>query len=233
MLVGRIYRKALIGVGGNRTFLRVAYLLWRAFPYPLRRRVTALFIGYVLWQKRALGWEQQDEITPTKDLGGLAYWGVPKIDLATYQLSIDGAVAQAQSFSFTQLQARPAVSEPVRMDCVGGFRNNSIMKGIRVKDLLDQAEVNPDAQRAVFHCADGYYTSIELTDLINRQAFLAYSVNGESLDKFGFPLRLAVPGKYGYQWAKWVVRIELVTDKRKGYWPELGLPDRGDVGDRW
>jgi hypothetical protein len=47
------------------------------------------------------------------------------------------------------------------------------------------------------------------------------------------PLRLAIPGKYGYQWAKWVVRIELVADDRKGHWAKLGLPDRGDICDAW
>ena len=44
---------------------------------------------------------------------------------------------------------------------------------------------------------------------------------------------MAIPGKYGYQWAKWVQRLEVVTDGRKGYWAELGLSDRGDVGDVW
>ena len=53
------------------------------------------------------------------------------------------------------------------------------------------------------------------------------------MPKFGFPLRLAMPGKYGYQWAKWIQRLEVVTDDRKGYWAELGLSDRGDVGDAW
>ena len=62
---------------------------------------------------------------------------------------------------------------------------------------------------------------------------MAYRVNGECLEKFGYPLRLAIPGKYGYKWAKWVVRIELVAHDRKGYWEGLGLPDRADLGDIW
>ena len=69
--------------------------------------------------------------------------------------------------------------------------------------------------------------------LLERDAFLAYSVNGEAVPKLGYPLRLAIPGKYGYQWAKWVVRIELVSDDRMGHWAKLGLPDRGDIGDAW
>ena len=69
--------------------------------------------------------------------------------------------------------------------------------------------------------------------LLERDAFLAYSVNGEAVPKLGYPLRLAIPGSYGYQWAKWVVRIELVSDDRMGHWAKLGLPDRGDIGDAW
>ena len=72
-----------------------------------------------------------------------------------------------------------------------------------------------------------------MSDILEKDPFLAYAINGQEAPKFGFPLRLAIPGKYGYQWAKWVVRVELVTDQRKGYWAQLGLPDRGDVGDVW
>ena len=74
---------------------------------------------------------------------------------------------------------------------------------------------------------------LDLRELLEREAFLAYRVNDQDIPKFGYPLRLAIPGKYGYQWAKWVVKIELVADQRKGYWPGLGLPDRGDLGDIW
>ena len=126
-----------------------------------------------------------------------------------------------------------SVKREVRMDCVGGFRNKSIMDGIPLAILLERADLRPTARRAIFHCADGYYTSISLADLAERRAFLAHRVNGEAVGRPGYPLRLAVPGKYGYKWAKWLVRIELVADERKGYWERLGLPDRADVGDIW
>ena len=105
--------------------------------------------------------------------------------------------------------------------------------GVGVSQLLDMAGVSEQARRVVFHCLDGYYVSLEIKDLRDREAFLASTTNGEELPKFGFPLRLAMPRKYGYQWAKWVNRLEVVTDDRKGYWAKLGLPDRGDVGDVW
>ncbi len=138
-----------------------------------------------------------------------------------------------RKFGLEQLQALPGVSRQVRQDCVGGFRNNSIMTGVALQTLLDISGVDSDARRAVFHCADGYYSSLELNELLDREAFLAYEINHQKISQFGYPLRLVAPGKYGYQWAKWVRRIELVPDQRKGHWARLGLPDRGDVGDIW
>ena len=232
-MIARAYRKALITVGGNTTVLRAMAFLWKAIPYKPRRGVTALFIKAVLFEKRLLKIEEQTEITPLKDLGSLAYWGVPEVDLNRFTLTVDGAVDRPLSLSWQELLALPHVNQQVRMDCVGGFRNNSVMAGVPVQHLLELASVSSQARRVVFHCLDGYYVSLELKDLRDREAFLADTTNGEELPKFGFPLRLAMPGKYGYQWAKWVQRLEVVTDDRKGYWAELGLSDRGDVGDVW
>lgn len=99
--------------------------------------------------------------------------------------------------------------------------------------MLALAGVNKDATTAVFTCADGYVTTHPIKDLTDSNAFLAIEVNGERIDRFGFPLRLVAPGKYGYKWAKWIVRIDLVDGDRKGTWERLGLPHRGRVGDIW
>ncbi len=227
------FRTVVITVSGNRTVLRIFYYPWRAFPYPLRRVGAALFIKSVLFQKKLFRVDSQNELTPTKQLLNLSFWGIPEIDLKDYRLHIGGAVWQPMSFSFDEIRALPSITRQVRMDCVGGTRNNSIMEGVLLGEFLERAGIKPETRRVVFHCADGYYTSIGLKELLEREAFLAYTVNNEALPKFGYPLRLAIAGKYGYQWAKWVVRIELVADERKGYWARFGLPDRADLGDIW
>ena len=232
-MVAVAFRTLVIRVGGNRTLLRLLYLIWRAFPYRPHRLVTALFIKIVLFQKRLFRVDNQNEITPLQLLGSLPFWGVPQVDTGRYRLDITGTVAREASFSFAQILQLPSSERQVRMDCVGGFRNNSFMKGTPLGPLLDLAGPRPETRRVVFHCADGYFSSIDLAVLLEREAFLAYSVNGEAVPKLGYPLRLAIPGKYGYQWAKWVVRIELVADDRKGHWAELGLPGRGNTGDVW
>ena len=228
-----IFRTALVRVGGNRWSLRACFYPWRALPYPLRRLVTAGYILLSLRAKRMLKVDSQDALTAMDQLGTLSFWGVPEIAVENYRLVIDGEVEVDQSLSLEQLQSLPAITRQVRLDCVGGFRNNSLMEGVSLQTLLDISGVGPDARRAVFHCADGYYSSLELSELLDREAFLAYGINHQKVPQFGYPLRLVAPGKYGYQWAKWVRRIELVPDQRKGHWARLGLPDRGDVGDIW
>ena len=228
-----IFRTLLVKAGSSRRGLRLLYYPWRALPYPLRRLGTALFIVLVLLLKRLFRVDRQNAITPTDELGTLSFWGVPDIDVESYRLEVVGAVSQAESLSYREIRALPSVRRQVRLDCVGGFRNNSLMEGVLLELLLDRSGIQAEARRVIFHCADGYYSSLDLQELLQREAFLAYRVNGQEIPKFGYPLRLAIPGKYGYQWAKWVVKIELVTDRRKGYWPRLGLPDRGDLGDIW
>ena len=223
----------MVKAGGNRWSLRACYYPWRVLPYPLRRAVTAGYILLSLGVKRILKVDAQDALTPMDQLGNLSFWGVPEIAVENYRLAIEGEVELALSLSLEQLQSLPTVTRQVRQDCVGGFRNNSMMEGVALQTLLDISGVGPDARRAVFHCADGYYSSLELSELLDREAFLAYSINRQKLPQFGYPLRLVAPGKYGYQWAKWVRRIELISDQRKGHWARLGLPDRGDLGDIW
>lgn len=224
-------RKVVITAAGNRTALRAFYYPWRGFPYPVRRGMASLYIVMTLFVKKVFRVDRQNDLTLASELLSLSFWGVPEMYLKDYRLRIEGAVEKPSSLAFDEIRALPSVTRQVRMDCVGGTRNNSVMKGVPVQEFLDRSGVQPQARRVVFHCADGYYVSIRLEELLQREAFLAYAINDEEVPRMGYQLRLAIPGKYGYQWAKWVVRIELVADDRKGYWARLGLPDRADVGD--
>ncbi|MCK5438511.1 MAG: molybdopterin-dependent oxidoreductase [Gemmatimonadetes bacterium] len=216
----------------KRGVVRTGHAIYMAVPPPLRRHVAAGYIRVTLFLKRVTRVEEQTELTPVGDAGTLSFWGVPEVDVATFSLSVEGAVERPRSFDHEELMALPSVDELVRMDCVGGFRNNTYMRGVRLDTLFETVGPAPGARRAVFHCADDYFESITLDDLRRHDAFLAYSVNGSAVPHLGYPLRLAIPGKYGYKWPKWVTRIEIVSDVRMGYWPERGLPDRGNVGDR-
>ena len=209
------------------------YYTWVAFPYPIRKPLTSLFILWTLGMKKALGVNRNDSPTPMKDMGNLSFWGVPEIEIASYTLEITGAVSNSLRLPLEELVGMTSLERPVRMDCVGGFRNNSVMKGVPLARLFEIAQLRPEANSAVFRCADGYHTAHLIRDILESNAMMVYEINGERIDKFGFPLRLAAPGTYGYKWPKWVTEIELVKGHPKGYWEEKGLPKRGKVGDIW
>lgn len=232
--LGRAYRRWNAREGrARRVVLMASYYAFIVLPYPLRRVAVAGYIQAVLWLKHWTGVEAQDELTPLDEIGTLSFWGVPDIDLTTCTLAVDGAVESPLLLRYTELLELPSQSRRLRMDCVGGFRNNIEVRGIVLAELLTRARPLDGARRAIFYCADGYFESSSLADLDAAGAMLVFETNGEQSERLGYPLRVAIPGKYGYKWAKWVQRIEIVTHDRKGYWPQRGLPDRADVGDRW
>lgn len=220
-------------ISNSRLVLRIMYYTWVAFPYPIRKPLTAAFLIFVLTMKKLAGVNRNNKPTPQDDLGNLSFWGVPKVDMSSYTLEISGKVSNPMRLTIDELISLESVERPIRMDCVGGFRNNTTMKGVPLATLFDMAGVSPDANAAVFHCADEYFTALQVSDLLSGNALMVYALNGEHIDRFGYPLRLAAPGMYGYKWAKWIIRIELVEDFPKGYWEKKGLPRRGKVGDIW
>jgi DMSO/TMAO reductase YedYZ molybdopterin-dependent catalytic subunit len=74
-------------------------------------------------------------------------------------------------------------------------------------------------------------TPIEaLTD--ERNAILAVGMNGQPLPlEHGYPVRMVVPGLYGYVSAtKWVVSLEVTRfDQHTAYWTDRGWSERGPV----
>ena len=218
----------------NRILLRGIWLPWILLPYPLRKNVTSAGIRAVLLLKRVPGVrpkQRQDTPTPTKKLFTLSFWGAPRITPEEFTLTVEGDISSPLSLSLDDLRSFPVAERQVTLNCVGGLRNVIAARGVALAEILDRARPMPVADTAVFHCADGYFTTHPIQDLLESEAFLAYAINGQEPPAHGYPLRLVAPGKYGYKWAKWVVRLELAAGSPMGYWEQRGLPDRAWVGD--
>jgi DMSO/TMAO reductase YedYZ molybdopterin-dependent catalytic subunit len=171
------------------------------------------------------------KLRPAQDGPVRSALGEPEIQLDSFQLHIDGLVEQPQSLNWNTLLALPPVySDTLLMYCVEGWEVWGNWKGILIQDLLNQAQVAGEGKYVRFHCLDGYTTALPIAYLKKYRGILAYEVNGNFLTKTdGFPLRVVAFGKFGYKWAKWVTRMEILSDSQIGYWENHGYSDRADV----
>ena len=150
----------------------------------------------------------------------------------TWSLRIGGMVDRPLSLNFDDLMARPLVERTITMTCVsnvvgGPYISTADFVGVELRDLLLEAGVQPGADQVLSTSLDGW-TAGSPTDVImepGRGALVAVGMNGEALPaEHGFPVRLIVPGLYGFLSAtKWVTDIELTTFAAdQGYWLQRG-----------
>jgi DMSO/TMAO reductase YedYZ molybdopterin-dependent catalytic subunit len=155
----------------------------------------------------------------------------PKIDLKTYTLLLDGEVEKPLRLGWDDVLKLPKVESTSDFHCVEGWSVlNCRWEGIRFKEIINLVKPREKARFATFECADGYTTSLSLSELSGDDVLLAYKLDGKPLEEgYGFPLRLVVPDKYAYKSALWVTRVRFTTKKELGFWEKRGYSDTADV----
>lgn len=150
----------------------------------------------------------------------------------TWSLRIGGMVDRPIALSFDDILSRPLVERTITMTCVsnvvgGPYISTADFVGVELRDVLMEAGVRPGADQMLSTSLDGW-TAGSPTDVVmeeGRGALIAVGMNGAALPaEHGFPVRLIVPGLYGFLSAtKWVTDIELTTfDAAQGYWLQRG-----------
>jgi DMSO/TMAO reductase YedYZ molybdopterin-dependent catalytic subunit len=162
----------------------------------------------------------------TRDIKGTQY-----IDRENYRLQIDGLVKDPRNFTYEEVIELPETSKVVDLNCVEGWSFTAKWTGVKIADILNETGTLGNATTVVFYSADGYSTSLDLDYLLKNNIILAYRLNDVTLPaERGFPLQLVAENKYGYKWAKWIVRIELRDSPYRGYWEQRGYNNTADVG---
>jgi DMSO/TMAO reductase YedYZ molybdopterin-dependent catalytic subunit len=155
----------------------------------------------------------------------------PVVDGASWSLTIDGMVAKPLSFSHEDIVARAKTQNITTLSCISNELNGDLAgtaewTGLPLRELLEEAGVDPKAVDIVFRAADGYDDSIPLPQAMHPTTLLVTGMNGEPLPPdHGFPARLIVPPIYGMKNVKWVERIEAVDHDYQGYWQTRGWSD--------
>ncbi|WP_308797340.1 molybdopterin-dependent oxidoreductase [Agromyces silvae] len=163
---------------------------------------------------------------------------VPEIDPAEWSLRIHGLVERELTITWDELLALPMAESITTLTCVsnevgGDLIGTAVWLGHPIRELLAQAGPNADADMVLSRSLDGFTASTPIEALEDdRNAILAVGMNGEPLPlEHGFPVRMVVPGLYGYVSAtKWVTELEVTRfDEASAYWTDRGWSERGPI----
>jgi DMSO/TMAO reductase YedYZ molybdopterin-dependent catalytic subunit len=154
---------------------------------------------------------------------------VPRIDPRRWQLRLHGLVDRELRLSFADLLGRRLVERDITLTCVsnevgGPYVGNARWIGVPIRDVLAELGVRDDADAVRSTSVDGLTIGTPLSALTDgRDALFAVAMNGEPLPfDHGFPVRMVVPGLYGYVSAtKWIVDFEVTRfSDFTAYWTE-------------
>jgi DMSO/TMAO reductase YedYZ molybdopterin-dependent catalytic subunit len=158
--------------------------------------------------------------------------GVPMVRLDTWAFEVNGEVENPFKLDWNQFMQLPKTVSASEFDCVTGWTTlDNRWEGVRFGEVAKLARPTAKAKYATIACygAPLYTTSLPLDYLMRDDVLFAYGLDGKSLEpEHGGPLRLVVPGKYGYKSAKWVRQVRFTETQEIGFWESRGYSNTAD-----
>nr|WP_246315629.1 molybdopterin-dependent oxidoreductase [Kineococcus aurantiacus] len=163
---------------------------------------------------------------------------VPDVQAEDWSLRVHGLVERELTIDFDTLLAKPLRERWITLTCVsnevgGSYVGNARWLGYPLRDLLADVGVREGADMLFATSTDGFTLSAPLAEATDgRDAMLVVGMNGEPLPReHGFPVRMVIPGLYGYVSAcKWVTDLEVTRFADKtAYWTDRGWAAKGPI----
>ena len=154
----------------------------------------------------------------------------PRLDTATWTMTVDGLVEQPTTWTWAELMELPRATYEGDIHCVTTWsRLGMTFGGVSVDTLLAAARPRPEARFVLATSHTGYATNLPLADVTGGKAWIAWEADGQPLPRdHGGPARLLVPHLYFWKSAKWVSGLRLLEHDEPGFWERNGYHDRGD-----
>ena len=209
---------------------------------PIAGRYTAEEVGLAA-RNRGMPLEAlRYDVTPAGLHYLLVHFDIPEAG-AVPRLELRGLFQKPFALSPEELQALPARTVRVTMECAGNGRGQIAPRypsvpwleegvstaewtGVPLAALLGRAQPQEDARHIVFHGADRgfdrgvehhFARSLSLAEAMRDDVLVAYAMQGEPLaPQHGAPLRLIVPRWYGMASVKWLCAIEAIDRPFEG-----------------
>jgi DMSO/TMAO reductase YedYZ molybdopterin-dependent catalytic subunit len=140
-----------------------------------------------------------------------------KLDDPGWRLTIGGRVAHPASLTLDalRLQMTGPLGHAARLPiaCVEGWSQEATWRGVRLRDLLEEAGAPADAAVRVQSLQRGGYSSALLNPAHARapDTLLALELNGSPLHPdHGYPVRLIAPNNPGVMQTKWLESVTVL-----------------------
>ena len=160
----------------------------------------------------------------------LTYGSNPQVDLDRWRLRVFGLVEEELEFDWDQFEELPWSRVEADFHCVTQWSAlDNAWEGVLFSELVSRAKPKPEAKFVMAHCYGDYTTNLSLEAVMESAGILAHKRDGEELSPdHGWPLRLVVPGRYGWKSAKWLNGIEFMAEDRPGFWELRGYNNNAD-----
>lgn len=184
-----------------------------------------------------------EAITPIDHFFVRCHTNIPKVNLKTWSLKVDGVVNRPLTLTMDELRKLPRTELVGVLECAGNNRafyqphvagtqwsyggaGNGRWAGVRLRDVLEETGVKSSAKQVLFNGADTPLGTMEhlrrgitVEKALHPDTLLAYELNGQPLPVMhGFPVRIVVPGWAGDSWIKWLQHIEVLDHEHDGFW---------------
>lgn len=157
---------------------------------------------------------------------------IPTQAASEWTMRVHGMVDDELTLTFDDLLARPLLERTITLTCVsnevgGRYISTTNFVGVDLREILLEAGIRPGADQLVSTSLDQWTAGTPLDVIMEpgRGALLAIGMDGEALPpEHGFPVRMVVPGLYGFVSAtKWLTDLDVTTfDARQTYWLQRG-----------
>ena len=163
---------------------------------------------------------------------------VPEVNPSAWRLRIHGMVRREINLTFAELLKRPLIEDYITLTCVsnpvaGPYIGNARWLGASLAGVLREAGIRAGADQLLCTSIDGFTCGAPVQPAMDgRDALLAIAMNGQPLPvEHGFPVRMVIPGLYGYVSAtKWVTDIEVTRfADAYAYWTTRGWSQQAPI----
>ncbi len=169
---------------------------------------------------------------PTLPIGQTVTYKWPVLDLGyhpdisheRWRLVIDGAVENPVRLTWKEFLALPQTKDTSDFHCVTTWSKlNMPWKGVSLLDLAALVHPKAEATHVMCYGYDTYTTNLSLEEALKPDVLLVHTYEGQPLPKeHGGPCRMITPQLYAWKGAKWIKRIEFITQNKLGFWEERG-----------